>query len=416
MKISLKQNKRPVIFLFLMVHVFAALILDCQLQYPGHIKIYEGESLSSPTNSAFSFDTSAGLSGVLSESGSLERDPYNQAMSRSDNGYDMTVKLFGVIPVRSVSVTVEPKKEVMACGNTVGIKIFTKGLVCVGTQEVKNIRGQVKNPAQETDIRCGDILLSAEGNILADVEQLLHLVNNCKGSPLSITIEREGKTINKQIAPVETKEGYKLGLWFRDSTAGIGTLTYYQPDNMSYGALGHPITDTDTGAIMPVSKGALLWADVCSVQKGKKGEPGELKGIFKIKKSDLGTVAKNVDCGVYGTLENTPEQALPCTVASSSQIKDGKAYILSNIKNNEVEAFDVEIEKTSPFNIGEGKDMIVHITDPDLLERTGGIVQGMSGSPILQNGRIVGAVTHVFVNDPTRGYGIFIERMLENAS
>ncbi len=416
MKISSKQNKRPAVFLWLMLHVFAALILDCQLQYPSHITLYEGESLSPPTNSAFSFDMSAGLSGVLSEAGHLESDPYNRAMTLSDDGYDMTVKLFGVIPVRSVSVTIETKKELMACGNTVGIKIFTKGLVCVGTQEVKNIHGQVKNPAQEIDLRCGDILLSVNGNNLADIEQFLPIVNNCKGSTLSITIERDGKTLNKQITPVETKEGYKLGLWLRDSTAGIGTLTYYQPDSMSYGALGHPITDTDTGAVMPVSKGALLWADVCSVQKGKKGEPGELKGIFKIKNSDLGTVAKNVDCGVYGTLENTPEEAIPCTVASSSQVKDGKAYILSNIKNNEVEAFDVEIERTSPFNIGEGKDMIVHITDPDLLERTGGIVQGMSGSPIIQDGKIIGAVTHVFVNDPTRGYGIFIERMLENAS
>ncbi|MBQ9914552.1 MAG: SpoIVB peptidase, partial [Clostridia bacterium] len=187
------------------------------------------------------------------------------------------------------------------------------------------------------------------------------------------------------------------------------------PETLSYGALGHPITDTDTGTLMPVSGGSLLEAEIFDIDKGEKGEPGQLKGVFQSGKSALGTVSRNTDHGIFGTLYEPVQKAPVYPVASRGQVEEGPAVIYVNLSKNKVEEFDIEIKRNMGYLGGRGKDMVIHVTDPDLLSRTGGIVQGMSGSPIVQNGKLIGAVTHVFVNDPTRGYGIFIENMLAEA-
>ncbi len=407
-----KKGRIQAFFCFLFFLV-VAMILECQIRYPDRILMFEGETLAD-NGGAYSLvlDAPAGTTGVLTEDGTLSQDEYGQNYESGKSGsYDMTVKLFGVIPVRSVTVDVKPQTELVACGDSVGIKIFTKGLVCVGTQAVRAENGMLRDISREQDIRTGDILIKVNDKVLTETEQISDVVAGCNGQELVITVLREGQEINKKITPVKTTEGYQLGLWLRDSTAGVGTLTYYNPETRVFGALGHPITDSDTGAIMPVAEGELLGATILGIQKGAKGEPGELKGVFQTVKPALGKVHSNTDRGVFGEMSDFYEVGEKYAVASKNQIKVGNAEILSNIYGDSVESFDVEIQKNIGL-FGGHKDMVIHVTDPDLLEATGGIVQGMSGSPIIQDGKLVGAVTHVFVNDPTSGYGIFIENML----
>jgi len=397
-------------FIFLLI---VAMTLECQLRYPDTIVLFEGETLPLSGKSAYYMDIPAGVGGVLTENGELWADSYSQHMQASETGdYDVTLKLFGLIPVRTVTVDVRPQTELVACGDSVGIKIFTEGLLCVGTQTVRSENGTMQDLSKSADIRSGDIFLKAGDVELKDTEQMEKIVQNCNGKAISFTVLREGRELIKELTPIKTKEGYKMGFWLRDSTAGIGTLTFYDPQTLRFGALGHPIADRDTGALMQVSDGELVEASVLSVQKGSKGEPGELKGIFKTNAPALGTVTENTDKGVFGTLTKPLNAEHIYPVASRNQVKEGKAKILSNVSEEEIETFDIEIQKSMGYFGTGAKDMIIHITDPKLLEKTGGIVQGMSGSPIVQNGKLVGAVTHVFVNDPTRGYGIFIENML----
>lgn len=412
---GLKTKGRIFLFCGLFFILLICSVADCFLRYPDTIILFSGERLplSSPSVSTLSIPTGTG--GVLAEDGVLREDSFNNYITLSETGdYQMTVKLFGLIPVRSVTVNVEPETSLLVGGNAVGIKIFTKGLVCVGTQVIKDVRGTTRNPGKEADIRSGDIFLTANGTELSTTEQLIELIQAAGGAPIHITLRRDNKTVEKTITPLETENGFRLGIWLRDSTAGIGTLTYVDPNTLHFGALGHPIADSDTGTLMPVSEGALLAAEVLAVEKGEKGTPGELKGIFKTSEAELGTITTNTEQGVFGKFNAAPQGKELYPACSGSQVKEGKATILSNVTKNTVETFDVEIQKNIPLYAGEGKDMIIRITDPDLTSRTGGIVQGMSGSPIIQDGKLIGAVTHVFVNDPTKGYGIFIENMLKN--
>ncbi len=413
-RLCLKNRIKIFVLFFLML--VSAMILDCQFCYPDTILLFEGEQLSDGGISAYSLEVPASSGGVLTEEGTLALDNYSQNLVLNETGgFETTVKLFGMVPVRSVKVKVEPAVKVVPGGNTVGIKILTKGLVCVGTQAIQDIDGRSVDVARRDDIRAGDIFLKGNDRALSETEQLADLLLQSDGSPIRFVIRRNGEELEKNIAPVKTKEGYKLGLWIRDSTAGIGTLTYYHPEKGDFGALGHAITDADTGALMPVSEGSLLQASVIGVSKGKPGEPGELKGVFKSGETPLGVIEKNTPQGIYGHLHKLTDGEESYPVASSHQVREGPATIISNIEGEEKQAFSVEIKKTSRYQLDSHKDMVIHITDERLLDKTGGIVQGMSGSPVIQNGKLVGAVTHVFVNDPTRGYGIFIENMLEMA-
>ncbi len=416
MPYKLKTKGRITLFCGLFLLLISSVVADCYLRFPENMTIFEGEALPLSSSSAASLSVPTGTGGVLSETGALQKDSYNSSVTVAQTGqFDMTVKLFGLVPIRTVSVSVAPQKELAPGGNTVGIKIFTKGLVCVGTQAIKDKKGYTHDLAKEVGIRSGDILLKANNIELTETDELIDLVQVAGDAPLSLTISRDSKLMEKRLSAIETEEGYRLGLWLRDSTAGIGTLTFVDPATNEFGALGHPITDSDTGTVMPVLSGALLNAEILTVQKGEKGAPGELKGFLKTGQAEIGTVSANTEHGIFGKLSEEPDANSLCPVASGSNVKEGKAIILSNVSRNTVEEFEVEIQKNIPFNAGGGKDMIIRVTDPDLKEKTGGIVQGMSGSPIIQDGKLSGAVTHVFVNDPTRGYGIFIENMLAEA-
>lgn len=389
-------KKRVGAFFVLLLVSATALFIECDVYFPEEISVYEDNDVEIPKGFAYTLEAS------------------NAVETYGD--YDATVKLFGLIPVKEVTVNVEPTKTLTPGGKAVGIKMFTKGLICVGTQEVEDQSGRKINTAKALDIKNGDIITSADGVELHTVEQFARLVENSKGKALKLTVSRDNKEEIKLVTPVKTDDGYKLGIWVRDSTAGIGTITFVDNDSGTYAALGHPITDVDTGELMPVDKGSITPAEIVGVKKGSRGSPGELYGVFDSQGADCGVITQNTNQGIYGRL--LPDHNLglgeEIPIAAKSEVKTGKAQILANVSGEKVESFDIEIQKIMRY-APDDKNMIIKITDERLLNITGGIVQGMSGSPIVQNGKLIGAVTHVFINDPTRGYGIFIENMLSEA-
>lgn len=311
----------------------------------------------------------------------------------------------------------DSSRQVIPLGRAVGIKLFSDGVVVVGMSPIDTEVGQLQ-PAKEAGLRVGDIVTHINGNEVDTIESVQELLKEAEANPLALAVVRSGKQLQITAVAVETPEGdHKLGLWLRDSMAGIGTLTFYDPDTGSYGALGHGVNDIDTAQIMPLESGSILYADVADVDKGTAGSPGQLLGAFDVSQ-ELGDLQINSPIGIYGEVENPTlweENFQAYDVASYEELTEGKATILANVSGDVVEEYEVNIVQVYPQNPEEYRSMMVQITDERLLDVTGGIVQGMSGSPILQNNKMIGAVTHVLVNDPTRGYGIYIGHMLEMA-
>ena len=301
--------------------------------------------------------------------------------------------------------------ELYAGGMPFGVKFFTEGVTVVGFCDVETKNGKV-NPATEAGLRQKDVILSVEGETLTGAADLTQRIEKSAGKPLKLLCRRAGKEFEATLTPVycPAEARYKTGIWVRDSGAGIGTVTFILPDTGTFAGLGHGICDADTGALVPMKRGTVSDVTISSVVKGKAGKPGELKGYFNAGKT--GALLGNCSCGVWGVLSEAPEDAgerFP--IGMRDELCEGDAYILSTLDNNKIERYDVKISNINRDAKGS-KCFTVSVTDPDLIARSGGIVQGMSGSPIIQNGKIVGAVTHVLINDPTTGYGIFIENML----
>lgn len=329
----------------------------------------------------------------------------------SDKSYFADIKFFGV-PVKTVKVDVIDAPKLVPCGNSIGVKLYTDGLMVVGVSNFPSDDGSIVSPAKTAGVKKGDIIHSVNGVAVNSSAKFTSQVESQGGGAVNISLTRNGNAMEYAITPCRDSTGkFKLGIWVRSSVAGIGTMTFYNPSNGTYGALGHGIADGDTGMMVPISRGEVLGAEISAVKKGERGIPGELRGNFK-KDSTIGAVESNTECGIYGRALNFTSNGEPMPVASRNEIQEGKAQIMCCIDGETVDTYDVEIQKISHRKNAVTKCMVIKVTDPVLLEKTGGILQGMSGSPILQNGKIVGAVTHVFVNDPTRGYGIFIENML----
>ncbi|MCD7821889.1 MAG: SpoIVB peptidase [Clostridiales bacterium] len=297
-------------------------------------------------------------------------------------------------------------------GKTVGIKLFSHGVMVVGLEEISTAQGSY-SPAKESGLKVGDIITQLDGQQVDTIEQVEEILRQQSGETLSVTALRAGRRLEvaAEAAPCLADGSYKLGAWVRDSMAGIGTVTWYDPATGRFCALGHGINDVDTSLLMPLKTGGIMSATVTSAVKGSSGHPGQLHGTFDLTQ-DLGSLTENTDCGVFGQFCGELDgEALP--VAERSQVSTGAATILCNVEGDEVKEYSVEILRLYPAAASETRNLLLQVTDPDLLDATGGIVQGMSGSPILQDGRLVGAVTHVLVNDPTRGYGILAETMLD---
>lgn len=302
----------------------------------------------------------------------------------------------------------ETVRTLIPVGHTIGIKLFSEGVVVVGLAEVETGDG-LSAPGAVCGLKVGDVIEEANGNAVESSEQFAQMLQ-CGGT-VELAVSRDGTDLTLAAEPVLGPDGtYRLGAWIRDSMAGIGTVTFYDPETGAFGALGHGITDSDTGLLMPLGDGAVMDASVKAVKKGASGDPGELRGSFNLTE-DMGTLCANTDRGIFGVLDQCDfalGEAVP--VASPGEAHTGPAVILSNISGDMVETFDIELIRVVEGS--ETQNLLIRVTDPELIERTGGIVQGMSGSPILQDGKLIGAVTHVMIDDPTKGYGILIENML----
>lgn len=351
---------------------------------------------------------------TVSDAGSLiktQRETYPAAV------YTGTVKLFGVIPIKIVDLDILPRTRLAPCGITAGVKMLTEGVIVVGMNDIESNSGVV-NPAAEAGIAVKDVILSANGAKLTCLEELMDILESSQGKPITLQIKRNEELFTTQVTPQLSSYDhcYKIGVWVRDSAAGIGTVTFVNPQNGVFGGLGHGICDMDTGQLMTVGEGILQRTAIKSVKKGTRGEPGELIGTFQ-EKNKIGRLLRNDNSGIYGVLEKEflqSYQGKEIEIALRNEIKPGPAQILANIDGEKIETFSIEILKLNASGKNDNKNMMIRVTDPGLLRRTGGIVQGMSGSPIIQNGKLVGAVTHVLINDPTRGYAIFIENMLKS--
>lgn len=310
--------------------------------------------------------------------------------------------------------------NVYAGGIPVGVKISTEGVLVVGYSDITDNDKGIESPGKESGIQLGDVLLQVDSQKIESSKDLSRKINNLKKDEVEILINRNGTELKKVVNLFKSENGiYKLGLWVRDSTAGVGTLTFYHKDTDIYGALGHPIADNETEKILSVKNGELIESSIISVRKGQRGAPGELKGVFVNTDMPFGNVISNTECGIFGSItENNNIISLNnlYEVGYKDEVKLGKAQIISTIDENGAKFYDIEIVKIINQTSPSSKSMVIKVTDPDLLEKTGGIVQGMSGSPIIQNNKIIGAVTHVLVNKPDTGYGIYIEWMLKDAN
>ena len=330
------------------------------------------------------------------------------------HGADVELSLFGMIPIKEAHVTKLVDQKVIPCGTPFGVKMLTNGVMVIGLSDITTKDGVV-NPAEEAGIQIGDVITSVNGISVSSNEQIGTIVSESDGEPISVELTRDDvdQTVILQPAMAYPGSTYKAGIWVRDSSAGIGIITFCLEDGV-FGGLGHPICDVDTGAALPLGSGEIVEASINGIKKGYVGEPGELCGTFT-NDSSIGIVDYNSDAGIFGELSTplSPHDAVE--VGLKQEVKTGPATIYTTLSGEDPQEYDIEILSVNVNDDSNNKNMVIKVTDPELLAQTGGIVQGMSGSPILQNGKLVGAVTHVFVNDPTKGYGIFAENMLEVA-
>lgn len=308
-------------------------------------------------------------------------------------------------------------RKVVPCGQPFGIKMLTEGIVVV---RLSDINGKDDScPAKEAGIQVGDIIISVGGEKITSNEDLSKVISSSGGDAIEVVVKRNGSDDEKsseeeltlKLTPeyCNSEKCYKTGMWIRDSSAGIGTITFYDPSTGAFGGLGHPICDSDTGEVLPLSSGEICDVSITGYKKGENGNPGELHGRF-LSDSQIGTVAQNTNSGVFGSLDESPSKNEEIEIADNSEVKTGKAEILTTISGSEPQKYSINIEQVNPDD-PDCKNLVIRVTDKTLLEKTGGILQGMSGSPIIQNGKLVGAVTHVFVNNSSMGYGIFANTM-----
>lgn len=333
--------------------------------------------------------------------------------ANEDKSRNVTLSLFGTIPLKTVRTVNVETRSVQVCGTPFGVKMFSDGALVVAFSDQYTNLG-TENPAKEAGLKLGDLIVSAGGHAVRSNEELTQAITDAAGNAIPIVYRRDGVQHTTMLTPVQDAStgAYRAGLWVRDSSAGIGTMTFLDPLNGTFAGLGHAISDTDTGADITLLSGEIVPVVITGCVSGTAGSPGELRGEFSA--AAAGTVLANDSTGVYGEyLAAISGQS--CPVMQPQEIALGDAEIWTTISGSTPRAYSVRIEQVNMTSSDPNRNLLVKVTDPELLAATGGIVRGMSGSPIVQNGRLVGAVTHVLVNDPTRGYGIFATTMLEKA-
>ncbi len=325
------------------------------------------------------------------------------------------LKLFGIIPVKEVTVTEKAEQKVMVSGEVFGIKLYTDGVIVVGIQEVQTDSGK-KSPSGSAGIEVGDIIVAIDGENVYTSDQVQSILGANNGGSFEVKIKRGERYRDYTVTPVycEREGCYKAGMWVRDSTAGIGTITFYNKQSGIFAALGHQINDIDTKEIMPMLDGEAVKATVSKIEKSTRGTTGSLECDFT--NQTLGKLLSNTDCGIYGAYAEISECAKEYPVAAIQEVKKGKATLISTVEKGQPKKYEIEITHIGFNENNREKNMIVKVTDKDLIDKTGGIVQGMSGSPIIQNGKLVGALTHVIVGNPQKGYAVFAQTMAEESN
>lgn len=343
---------------------------------------------------------------------SIHAEDTGTFVSRSQSNTDtLDLKLFGLFPVKAITVQTTSTVMLSPCGTAFGIKMFTNGVLVVGMSNLETDKGSI-NPAKDAGLEIGDILCTLDGQSVNTNEDVARIISASGGKKVECVYKRGDETKTTWLTPQKSRAGnsYRIGIWVRDSSAGIGTLTYCDFDTQTFAGLGHGVCDVDTGKLMPLMSGEIVSVTINDVVKGIPGKPGELRGVFH-ENMKLGDLTANTEMGVFGNLLAGSNDPYEIPMAFRQEISEGNAQIMTTIDGDVPQLFDIVIEKITFSQDNPTKNMVIRITDPTLLEKTGGIVQGMSGSPIIQNGKLIGAVTHVFVNDPTKGYAIFAENM-----
>lgn len=386
-----------VVLFFICVVIFGVIIWG-NAALPSGVVTYDGNS--EPLAKVFTY---------TGKSTSLAVDKQT-ATPRREN-----LKLFGIIPVKEVTVTEKAEQKVMVSGEVFGIKLYTDGVIVVGIQEVQTDSGK-KSPSGTAGIEVGDIIVAIDGENVYTSDQVQSILGANNGGSFEVKIKRGERYRDYTVTPVycEREGCYKAGMWVRDSTAGIGTITFYNKQSGIFAALGHQINDIDTKEIMPMLDGEAVKATVSKIEKSTRGTTGSLECDFT--NQTLGKLLSNTDCGIYGAYAEISECAKEYPVAAIQEVKKGKATLISTVEKGQPKKYEIEITHIGFNENNREKNMIVKVTDKDLIDKTGGIVQGMSGSPIIQNGKLVGALTHVIVGNPQKGYAVFAQTMAEESN
>lgn len=407
------KNKK-ILYLVLIFFVFVLLYFVIEYIFiPKNIYMTTGKSyvvnISTPFNGEIESNEVLSINNKkVTDNIQLDLSNDNLMKSDIDTVADINVKLLG-LPIKKVQLCFMPEKKVEVVGRTMGICVDTKGVLVLGVGQVKSADSKEYMPCKGV-IKSGDIILEIDNKKISNKEELVSAVKN--KTHINIKVMRKDKAFNAEVSPIKSIDdnNYKLGLWVRDSTQGIGTITYYDKENNSFAALGHPINDVDTGEKMQIDGGEILDAEILKAEKGQAGTPGALIGEIDFDKT-IGYINSNEDNGVFGKLCDEID-GIEMPIGYKNDVKRGNASIFVNLRGKIVEEYSIHIDSINKYNTNDTKNFVLTITDKRLLAKTGGIVQGMSGCPVVQNGKLIGAVTHVFVNDPTKGYGIFVENMM----
>ena len=407
------MKHKKLLIAFLLFFLTIVYVYICAIDaIPKNTILFEGEQLNikkiigiSLVSKNKNYDT------ILTSTESIEENTQELGTT------NLEVKLFNTFNVKDIDVSVIKRTKVIPVGQVAGLKLYTTGVLVVGMSEIKGIDNKKYKPYENTGIQEGDTIVQIENDEITGTKELIQKVNSSKGKELNLKYVRDGEILECAISPVKTSASeFKLGLWVRDSAAGIGTMTYYEPETKNFAALGHGITDVDTGKLINISNGQFITTKVLSIIKGEDGAPGKIQGSIS-EQSNIGTIKKNSIFGIYGVAEDVQKIKIDpnkkMNVATRNEIELGEATILCSLDDEKTKEYKIQIEKIYLNNNYDNKSMLIKVTDKELIEKTGGIIQGMSGSPVIQNGKFIGAITNVLVNDPTKGYVVFGDLMIK---
>ena len=400
----MKKILKLIIIIFLIIMYAYILVID---KIPSKMIIFAGEQIK--VNKYMGFDIKQDSDVIQTSSSNTEKLKPGKTT--------MKVSLFDNLFIKNMEVDVLPRTKVIPVGTIAGVKLYTSGILVVGMSEIEGIDNKKHKPYLNSGIEEGDTIISIDNNKISSTDELINVVNQSKGKNLSIEYVHDNEAATCSITPVQTSMNqYKLGLWVRDSAAGVGTVTFIEPKTKEFGALGHGITDIDTEELINIESGEFITTRILNIAKGQSGNPGKIQGTIDGQKN-IGIISKNTKFGIYGVVEDLSainiDYSKEMDLALREEIREGKAKILCNIDGTTPKEYDIEIQRIYRENNYDNKSMKIKVVDEELLNKTGGIIQGMSGSPIIQNGKFIGAVTHVLVNNPTEGYAVFGDIMLK---